>query len=113
MEPPTIQEEPHVAEPPAAEPAHPEASVAPPPNSDDTHAAADGTASETPGWLLPGLAGAGSVLAGSLFLVLRGHRPPPMRHRHPGDVLEAPPPELADVPTSPRHHQIPTVPPHQ
>lgn len=110
IEPPTIQEEPHVAEPPAAEPAHPEASVAPQQVPDDTHAAADGTASETPGWLLPGLAGAGSVLAGSLFLALRGHRRRQMRYRYPGEVLEAPPAELADVEKSARHAESATVP---
>ncbi|WP_067430757.1 LysM peptidoglycan-binding domain-containing protein [Nocardioides jensenii] len=110
IEPPAIPEEPPVVEPPTVEPTQPEASAEPQPNSDDTHAAADGTASETPGWLLPGLAGAGSVLAGSLFLVLRGHRRRQMRYRYPGEVLEAPPQELADVEKSARHAESATVP---
>ncbi len=108
VEPPTIQEDPPVVEPPTAEPTHPEASAeqtAP----DDTHAA-DATAAETPGWLLPGLTGAGSVLAGSLFLVLRGHRRRQMRYRYPGEVLEAPPSELADVEKSARLAETATVP---
>lgn len=112
VEPPAIQEEPPVVEPPTAEPTHPEASVAPQQVPDDTHAdaAADATAAETPGWLLPGLTGAGSVLAGSLFLVLRGHRRRQMRYRYPGEILEAPPAELADVEKSARHAASTTAP---
>lgn len=107
VEPPAIPEE-----PPTAEPGHPEASVAPQQVPDDNHAdaAADATAAETPGWLLPGLTGAGSVLAGSLFLVLRGHRRRQMRYRYPGEVLEAPPAELVDVEKSARLAESATVP---
>lgn len=112
VEPPAIPEEPPAVEPPTAEPTHPEASVAPQQVPDDTHAdaAADATTAETPGWLLPGLTGAGSVLAGSLFLVLRGHRRRQMRYRYPGEVLAAPPAELADVEKTARLAESATVP---
>lgn len=45
-----------------------------------------------PSWLLPGLAGAGALLAGSLWLVLRQHRRTQLRYRSPGTII-APPPE--------------------
>lgn len=51
----------------------------------------------TPGWLLPGLTGAGTVLAGSLFLVLRAHRRTQLRYRRPGEVIESPPQHLVNV----------------
>lgn len=50
-----------------------------------------------PGWLLPGLAGAGSVLGGALWLVLRAQRRTQLRHRRPGTIIPPPPPELLDV----------------
>lgn len=53
--------------------------------------------SGTPNWLLPGLTGAGTVLAGSLFLVLRAHRRTQLRFRSPGEVIEPPPQELVAV----------------
>lgn len=52
---------------------------------------------DTPTWLLPGLTGAGTVLAGSLFLVLRSHRRTQLRYRSPGEVIEPPPQELVAV----------------
>ena len=109
-------DEPHVDMPPQettpddtapapAEPAPtapPEATPAPPPLDLDLDA---DTASEeqsnevdqisgTPTWLLPGLTGAGTVLAGSLFLVLRAHRRTQLRDRSPGEVIEPPPQDL-------------------
>ena len=51
----------------------------------------------TPAWLLPGLTGAGTVLAGSLFLVLRAHRRTQLRYRSPGEVIEPPPQDLVAV----------------
>lgn len=58
--------------------------------------------SGSPAWLLPGLTGAGTLLAGSLFLVLRAHRRTQLRYRNPGEVLEAPPQELINVEKSAR-----------
>jgi LysM repeat protein len=47
-----------------------------------------------PSWVLPGLAGGGAALAGSLLLVLRQHRRTQLRYRRPGQVIAPPPPEL-------------------
>lgn len=51
----------------------------------------------TPGWLLPGLAGAGAMLAGALLLALRGHRRTQLRFRRPGHIIVPPPSELRAV----------------
>ena len=53
--------------------------------------------SAAPGWLLPGLTGAGAVLAGSLFLVVRAHRRTQLRFRRPGHLIAPLPVRLADV----------------
>lgn len=105
--PPSVAEKTPEVAPPTAEPALPEVSGSPEVADSDVEAA---TPSETPGWLLPGLTGAGSVLAGSLFLVLRGHRRRQLRYRYPGEVLEAPPAELVDVEKSAHHAEAVTVP---
>jgi nucleoid-associated protein YgaU len=49
------------------------------------------------GWLVPGLTGAGAILAGSLFVAVRAHRRTQQRSRRPGHVIMPPPPELRDV----------------
>lgn len=49
------------------------------------------------GWLLPGLTGAGAILAGSLLIAVRAHRRTQQRSRRPGHVIVPPPPELRDV----------------
>lgn len=51
----------------------------------------------TPSWLLPGLAGAGALLAGSLWLTLRSRRRTQLRYRRPGEVIAPPPQELRNV----------------
>ena len=61
------------------------------------HATDAEQSSGTPGWLPPGLTGAGTVLAGSLFLVLRAHRRTQLRYRSPGEVIEPPPQHLVNV----------------
>jgi nucleoid-associated protein YgaU len=53
--------------------------------------------STAPGWLLPGLTGAGVVLAGSLFLVVRAHRRAQLRFRRPGHLIGPLPAQWADV----------------
>ncbi|MDN5798388.1 MAG: hypothetical protein L0H79_21935, partial [Intrasporangium sp.] len=55
----------------------------------------DGTV--TPAWLLTGLTGAGGILAGSMFLVLRACRRAQFRARRPGRTIAVPGPELAPV----------------
>lgn len=94
-------------EPPSetAPTAPPESTLAPP--AFDVESPADAAIEEqssdvdensaTPTWLLPGLTGAGTVLAGSLFLVLRAHRRTQLRYREPGEVIEPPPQDLVAV----------------
>lgn len=59
--------------------------------------ASDGDVQPSPAWLLGGLAGAGSLLAGSAWVALRRRRAAQFRHRRPGRAISAPPPELAPV----------------
>jgi LysM repeat protein len=73
-----------------ATPPVPEASD-PEPQQASPESAADET---TPSWLLPGLTGAGALLAGSLWLVLRQHRRTQLRYRRPGRIIAPPPDEL-------------------
>jgi LysM repeat protein len=76
------------AAPPAPEVADPA------PEQPESHSAEDEAA---PSWLLPGLAGAGALLAGSLWLVLRQHRRTQLRYRRPGRIIAPPPQELRAV----------------
>ncbi|EGD43995.1 putative LysM domain protein [Nocardioidaceae bacterium Broad-1] len=50
--------------------------------------------SSTPAWVLPGLTGAGALLAASLLVVLRQHRRTQLRHRRPGHMITPPSNEL-------------------
>ena len=50
-----------------------------------------------PGWVLPGIVGGGSLLAGSLFLTLCNRRAIQHRMRRPGRTINAAGPELVDV----------------
>ncbi|HEY3411298.1 MAG TPA: LysM peptidoglycan-binding domain-containing protein, partial [Propionicimonas sp.] len=50
-----------------------------------------------PGWLLTGLTGAGAVLAGSLWLLLRRRREIQYRHRRPGRTIHNAPREVVPV----------------
>jgi nucleoid-associated protein YgaU len=72
-----------------AEPAEPPA-VAEPNQVDD----ADGA---TVTWLLPGLTGAGVLLAGSVLLCVRAHRRTQQRHRRPGFGIAPPPAEVRAI----------------
>ena len=96
------QPEPRV---PADPTVHPEQTA--PPSTLETPAPSDRVIHENatvddhgttlPAWVLPGLAGAGAVLAGSLLLVLRQHRRTQLRYRRPGRVVAPPPPHLRPV----------------
>jgi LysM repeat protein len=100
-EPAEPQKPKHAQEPPAQE-ATPPTDATPPtpevadpaPDQADPDSAGDETA---PSWLLPGLAGAGALLAGSLWLVLRQHRRTQLRYRRPGRIIAPPPEELRAV----------------
>ncbi|MCR6033638.1 LysM peptidoglycan-binding domain-containing protein [Nocardioides sp. zg-579] len=91
----------HAQEPPAQEATPPTEATPPAPEIADP--APEQTESESaeeevaPSWLLPGLAGAGALLAGSLWLVLRQHRRTQLRYRRPGRIIAAPPEELRAV----------------
>lgn len=61
---------------------------------DDTTQEVD---AEAPGWLLGGLAGAGALLGGSMWLALQRRRAAQFRSRRPGRMIATPPPELAPV----------------
>ncbi|WP_170970244.1 LysM peptidoglycan-binding domain-containing protein [Nocardioides jishulii] len=91
--PPHEQAPPTPADP---EPPAPTATVAPSAPTDESTAEhiddPDGTV--IPGWLLPGLAGAGSIFGAGLWLVLRAQRRTQLRHRRPGRIFHAPPPSL-------------------
>lgn len=55
---------------------------------------ADADDQETPTWLIPGLAGAGAILAAAVLLTLRAHGRTRFRLRRPGEVIGAIPSEL-------------------
>ncbi|MEA5053881.1 MAG: LysM peptidoglycan-binding domain-containing protein, partial [Propionicimonas sp.] len=63
---------------------------------------------EAPGWMLAGLASAGALLAGTLWLALRRHRAVQTRGRRPGRVIPLPPPSLAVVEKTIRYQGEPT-----
>ena len=60
---------------------------------------ADATApdSETPAWVLSGLAGAGALLASGLLLALTRRRATQFRNRRPGRMIATPPPDTIPV----------------
>lgn len=91
-------EDPSPTAPPESAPAPPPLDLEPPADTASEEQSNDvDQSSDTPTWLLPGLTGAGTVLAGSLFLVLRAHRRTQLRYRSPGEVIEPPPQELVAV----------------
>lgn len=57
----------------------------------------DEDAASAPGWLMPGLSGAGAVLAALVLLTVRAHRNTQLRYRRPGQSIAAPPEELRAV----------------
>ena len=96
------QEPKHVQEPPRQD-ATPPTDGAVPPAPEAAEPTRDQASREsaegeiTPTWLLPGLAGAGALLAGSVWLVLRQPRRTQLRYRRPGRIIAPPPDELLAV----------------
>jgi nucleoid-associated protein YgaU len=85
-------------EPPVDQPTT-EPTAEPTPSVDSTATATadhadDAEEESTPGWLMPGLTGAGAVLAGAVLLAVRAHRRTQLRYRRPGQTIAPPPPEL-------------------
>ena len=81
--------------------AHPTA-IAPPTTSDEPATSNPKTTDHgdtvaSPSWLIPGLAGTGSILGGALWLTLRAQRRTQLRHRRPGTIIPPPPAELVPV----------------
>ena len=52
---------------------------------------------EVPSWLLPGLTGAGALLSGSLFTVIRARRRTQQRYRRPGFTIAPPPDTVRNI----------------
>ncbi len=69
------------------------------PSDSPVESESDATADEDASapWLLPGLLGAGTLLAGSLLITVRAHRRTQQRYRRPGFTLASPPPQVRDV----------------
>ncbi|MCB0909490.1 MAG: LysM peptidoglycan-binding domain-containing protein, partial [Nocardioidaceae bacterium] len=91
---PPVEVDPPVETPPVEPTQDPTATAEPEPEPTITTAdqAHDDVESSAPGWLLPGLTGAGAVLAALVLLAVRAHRNTQLRYRRPGQTI-APPPE--------------------
>lgn len=63
----------------------------------ETHADVDADEDSAVGWLVPGLMGAGALLAGAVLITVRAHRRTQQRHRRPGFTIAPPPPEVRAV----------------
>lgn len=94
----------------------PEESAAPPLESAEDEAGRDAAAQDTdgqhaPAWLLPGLAGAGVVVAAGVLVGVRRHRRMQMRYRTPGQMIAPPPEELRPIAKTIRHTGAAIAPP--
>jgi nucleoid-associated protein YgaU len=101
-EPPVEVEPPVDVEPPVETPSvepTPEPTAEPKPEPEIVTAddADDDVESSAPGWLVPGLTGAGAVLAALVLLAVRAHRNTQLRYRRPGQNIAPPPKELRAV----------------
>ncbi|CUR58116.1 putative LysM domain protein [metagenome] len=93
-----VQEEPVEVTPPVTvEPPTETPSVEPEPGVTSGGDADGEVDASAPGWLVPGLTGAGAVLAGLVLLAVRAHRNTQLRYRRPGQTIAPPPPELRAV----------------
>jgi nucleoid-associated protein YgaU len=101
QEPPAESPEPKRAKPPedVPETTSPPTETAPSEPADEPAAVSDEVDQSAddiviPSWLVPGLAGAGSILGGALWIALRAQRRTQLRHRRPGTIVPPPPAEL-------------------
>ena len=83
--------------PASSQPTTPPTQRQPPPTAAATPADTAEPTSESPGWVLGGLAGAGALLAGSLYLALGRRRAAQFRHRRPGRMIAMPPADTIPV----------------
>lgn len=67
------------------------------PRDNETSDTAPSRDSVAPSWVLPGLTGAGALLAASLLVIVRQHRRTQLRHRRPGHMIAPPGVELLPV----------------
>ena len=103
--PPSLPDDGAEPEPVEPEQPAPEASTDPPPSTDHDPQPDENDAAEAdgiPGWLLPGLSGAGVILAAGLLAAIRRHQRTQLRHRRPGHVVTPPPRTLAAAEKSAR-----------
>lgn len=91
--PPTSQP----SKPPPSEVSTPEPDPEPAASPADKIDAPDKDEVGAPVWMLPGLAGAGAVLAGGMLIAVRAHQRTQLRYRRPGQILAPPPPDFAAV----------------
>jgi LysM repeat protein len=96
-EPAEPQKPKHAQDPPIDETTPPTDATPPAPEVPEQPESESAEDVVAPSWLLPGLAGAGALLAGSLWLVLRQHRRTQLRYRRPGRIIAPPPEELRAV----------------
>lgn len=91
-----VKPPPNIESPEESQVEHPPADpTAEPTSSSGVRDTADAAENEsTPAWLMPGLTGAGAVLAGGVLLAVRAHRRTQLRYRRPGQTIASPPPEL-------------------
>jgi nucleoid-associated protein YgaU len=96
---PPVDVEPPATTPPAEPIPEPTATAEPEPEPVVTTAdhADNDVDSSAPGWLLPGLTGAGAVLSALVLLAVRAHRNTQLRYRRPGQTIAPPPEELRAV----------------
>ena len=87
--------------------APPTQAPAPQPETQDVDIEQAENSDYQPPWLLAGLAGAGAILAGSLWLALRRRRALQHHHRRPGFVTAPPPSHTVPVEKTLRHQGQP------
>lgn len=96
---PARERQPSTPDPPPSTPASTQSAPAAEPTPSITAESTDhvSTAADARPWLLTGLAGAGALLAGAMWLVLARRREAQFRSRRPGRMIAPPPPDTIPV----------------